>query len=462
MDPTQVVGQLVTGGDAVPTSTTDLIAKAARTMGELADKIADASADRDAIKAEMTAQAATLDELKAKHEQEKRDADIAEAKAAAKAALDFASQQRSPSKAAALGLSYGAAVRGGAYQAGTFIYNLHAAKSMDFTPEQHVVAKATLEGLGSRWSEVPEESAGVLPIGKATTGLTDATGGWILPNAIVDDLVKTGRYQSAAAKLVTARRGLAGATAVDIPFRSADATRAAVIAWGSLKTNEDLAYNGYTATLYTLAKVHDVSKQMVRKSAGAAEADVLDELARAFALGEAYYIYRGSGSSEPYGLQTAITNAPATFTSTFTAAATQAGSIISAIATAAGTLGGRNRTPTGAVVSGASLWTLASQGTDNAGFFLDVHTDPTSPTIRVFGIPVFGDNQLAGTDDLIVGEWAALKVYYGDGYRVDSTDIAGTRWDYNLVGFRGEMEMGLDARPAVYSGAFQFVADIIP
>jgi len=44
---------------------------------------------------------------------------------------------------------------------------------------------------------------------------------------------------------------------------------------------------------------------------------------------------------------------------------------------------------------------------------------------------------------------------------VDSTDIAGTRWDYNLVGFRGEMEMGLDARPAVYAGAFEFIADIV-
>jgi hypothetical protein len=30
------------------------------------------------------------------------------------------------------------------------------------------------------------------------------------------------------------------------------------------------------------------------------------------------------------------------------------------------------------------------------------------------------------------------------------------------VGFRGEQEMGLDARPAVFAGAFQFVADVVP
>ena len=79
----------------------------------------------------------------------------------------------------------------------------------------------------------------------------------------------------------------------------------------------------------------------------------------------------------------------------------------------------------------------------------------------MFGVPVYPDAQILGSDDLIVGEFSALKVYHGDSYRVDSTDIAGTRWDYNLVGFRGEMEMGLDARPAVYAGAFAFVADIL-
>jgi HK97 family phage major capsid protein len=250
---------------------------------------------------------------------------------------------------------------------------------------------------------------------------------------------------------------------VDIPYRTTDAARAAVIEWGSLKTNVDLTYGGYTATLYTLAKIHDVSNQFLRKSAGAAEADVLDELARAFALGEAYYILQGSGSSEPYGLQTAITNAPATFTSsTVAAAATRAGAIITIIANLAGTLAGRNRTPEAALVSQSSLWTLAAQGTEDAGFFLDVTTDPTSPTIRVFGIPVYGDNYVAGSDDLIMGEFSALKVYYGDGMRVDSSNVANTRWDYNLTGFRGEMEMGLDARPAVYAGAFQFQSDIIP
>ena len=39
---------------------------------------------------------------------------------------------------------------------------------------------------------------------------------------------------------------------------------------------------------------------------------------------------------------------------------------------------------------------------------------------------------------------------------------AGTRWDTNLTGFRGEEEMGFDARPAVYAGYFQAITDIVP
>ena len=78
-----------------------------------------------------------------------------------------------------------------------------------------------------------------------------------------------------------------------------------------------------------------------------------------------------------------------------------------------------------------------------------------------FGIPVLGDDQLAA-DDLIVGQFKALKIFHGQSYRVDSSSVAGTRWDTNLTGFRGEMELGLDARAAVYAGAFQFIADIVP
>ena len=120
-----------------------------------------------------------------------------------------------------------------------------------------------------------------------------------------------------------------------------------IAAFGATKANSDLTYNGYTATMYTLAQIYDISNQFLRQSSGAAEQDVMGELATGFALGEANYIREGTGSSQPYGFTPALTNGPAAFRSTFTpSAATLAGSILTSIATAAGALAGRGRTPT--------------------------------------------------------------------------------------------------------------------
>ena len=120
-------------------------------------------------------------------------------------------------------------------------------------------------------------------------------------------------------------------------------------------------------------------------------------------------------------------------------------------------------------MNAGSLWTLASQGgtgADTGFFWSGTGNSPGLPnvaagTLSAFGIPIIGDSQLAA-DDLIVGDFKALKVFHGQSYRVDSSSVAGTRLDANVTGFRGEMELGLDARPAVFAGAFQTVADILP
>ena len=76
----------------------------------------------------------------------------------------------------------------------------------------------------------------------------------------------------------------------------------------------------------------------------------MGELAHAFALGEAYYILQGSGSSEPYGLQTALATI-GTMTVTHTAAATLTGSASAAITKASGALADRMRMPEAALVA---------------------------------------------------------------------------------------------------------------
>ncbi len=351
------------------------------------------------------------------------------------------------------------------YKAGSF---LNAVASLNparegWSPESHAAAKAVLDGLSQR------EDAW----GKATLGTSDAAGGWIIPNAIVDTLIKPATAKNIYRQICTVREGVT-AFAVDIPFRSSQPARAVIAPFGSTKENVDVAYNGYTATMYTLARIHDLSNQFLRQSQGAAEADVLEELANAFALGEAYYIRQGTGTAMPYGLFTALTNAPAAFTSAFTASATTlAGSIASSIAVAAGALAGRSVTPTAAVLAGSQYWTMISQGTDTAGFFFAPAGGPNAingvapgTVMSPFGIPVYADNSIdqfaveADIDALVVGDFKNLKLYFGENYRVDSSSVAGTRWDANVTGFRGEEEMGLDARPSVFSGHFQMVADV--
>lgn len=360
---------------------------------------------------------------------------------------------RTASKAEAIGAGRSADP---AVKAGAFIGAIAGMNNRD--PEVYAASKATLDSLSEY-----EESWG-----KATLGTTDATGGWIVPNALVDDLIKPQAYRNVYGPLVTNINGVTAA-AVDIPWRSAAPNRAVIAPFGSTKENVDLVYNGYTATMYTLARIHDVSNQFLRQSQGAAEQDIMTELASAFARGENFYIREGTGSSQPYGLVTALNAAPAAFTTAHTAAATVAGSVIAAIAKAAGDLSTRNVIPTAAVMSSANVWAMAVAGGTGAdsGFFLNGVGGVTQfpnlaagTVISPFGIPVIGDPEF-GTDDLVVGDFKSLKVYHGLSYRVDSSSVAGTRWDANLTGFRGEMELGLDARAAVFAGNFQLVADIV-
>ena len=458
----QFIRDAVTAGETPTVRIMDAIGKAAFRIEELASEMTKAK-DEDtarwqALNEERKAQAATLTELQGEYqkakmaeENERVSAEVAEMKASLAA-------MRAPSKAGALSGGRVSGNRG--YQAGDFIGSLIDMASRD--PEVYSAAKARLQQITSFESNVA----------KAATGATDATGGWIIPNAIVDELIVPAAAASPYRQVMTVVTGVT-APAIDLPFRSARRTAAAVIPFGTEKTNVDLAYNGYTATMYTLAKIHDIGNQFLRQSRGAAERDVIAELAAAFAQGEADYIREGTGSSQPYGYMTALTNSPATFTSSFTASATTlAGSIANAIATAAGAVAARGGNPNGAVMSAAAYWTMVAQGTDTAGFFFAPANGPTGirpgTLVTAFGLPVFPDatadikGTAAITDNLVVADWSKFKLFFGQAYRVDTSDMAGTRWDYNVTGFRGEMEMAFDARPAVYAGYAQLVADIIP
>ena len=457
------VPEAVGGGETLPVSLTDQIGKATTKLGEIAEEMAKAkdadTARYDQLKDQQEEQAKVLTELKDKHDAEKREAEV-------KAALDFAREAREQlagirpaSKAGALG--GGKATEGG-YSKGDFLYAINLARSTD--AEDQAEGKSMLTG-----SHTFEKAWG-----KATLGTTDATGGWVIPNALVDEFIKPATATNIYRRLMTVVDGVTSAT-VDIPFRASTAARAVIAPFGDTKENANLTYNGYSVTMYTLARIHDIGNQFLRQSRGAAEQDVLQELASAFALGESYYIREGSGSSEPFGYTSALTNGPAAFRTSNNSPSdsTLAGSIAAHISMAAGDLAGRSVTPTAAVLAASAYWQMLRQGSNEAGFwFSTVANSPASISpgtlISPFGIPVFPDagasqqGTAAVIDNLVVADWKKFKVYFGERYRVDRSSEAGDRWDKNLTGFRGEEEMGFDARPTVYAGHAQMITDVIP
>ena len=477
---TQDVTTAITGGDKPSTDVAQAIGVASKRLEEIAEEMGKArtedTARFDELKKEQVAQAEILSGLQATAQNAQRDADLQAAIDMAKEAKAYAGDFRNPSKAHLI--AGGGPVQVPGYQKGEFLYAVHEARGRD--ADRQAEGKSILTSLQAKGKTTTDRKAfGYEEAwGKSTLGATDATGGWIIPNAIVDEFIKPATVDNIYRTICTTVSGVT-AFAVDIPFRSAARTRAAIAAFGATKENLDLAYNGYTATMYTLARIYDIGNQFLRQSRGAAEQDVLQELAAAFAQGEAFYIREGTGSSQPFGYTSALTNGPAAFRTTFSPVGTTlAGSISAGLATAAGAVNARGvpAQNLSAVLSASAYWTMLSQGTDTAGFwFASTRTGTGSPEgirpgtlISPFGIPVYpdADADVEGTaaviDNLVVGDWKKFKVYFGESYRVDSSDQAGTRWDTNLTGFRGEEEMGFDARPAVYAGYFQMITDIIP
>lgn len=314
-------------------------------------------------------------------------------------------------------------------------------------------AKAALDAMGSNWQ-------GVDPASKATVGDTDAAGGYLVPNPVVADINLQATAPRSVVDLFDVVNGVRG-SAVDIPWEQETISRAVIALPGATKENSNFIANNYTATLYTLARIFDVGNQLLRHSQGAAERLVRSKLARAFALGEDFYALNGTGTNQPYGLLTALGTSGTYVTSHTASNSTVAGSGITAVLKAAGALADRGAVPDGVVLNSGDFYTIAAQGSDNAGFW----RDPFG-TIANVGQDVAGPGGLrwrhspnVPTDTLVVGEFATTQFFRGQGYRVDTSSEAGDRWDKNLTGFRGEEEIAFDARPAVYTGKFQRITD---
>jgi HK97 family phage major capsid protein len=368
------------------------------------------------------------------------------------AMLAFADANREPSKARLIGQGPRPATAG---DSGAFLSALANARNADATAQ--AAGKAELDALGIAWAERLD--------GKATLGETGPHGGYVMPNNVVDDLVTIATASNLYRNLLTVVPNVATA-GVDIPVEDAAPTRATVVAWGALKPNVDLALNRYTATLFTMARIMDLSNQLIRHSAGAAQADVVGRLGRAFALGEAYYTLQGSGTNEPYGLLTALAAVGGFDTNKGAATTTVATSIAGTLIAAIEALALRAVKPDAIVLDPVSYFKSMIEATTTfsvLGSMAGVAMAPMSLGAdgipRIATIPFYADpNMPANTG--IAGEFKALKMYLGMGYRVDVSDQAGVRWDYDLTGIRAEEEFGLNALPAVIAGRFQRLTNL--
>lgn len=337
--------------------------------------------------------------------------------------------------------------------------------------------KAKLQELGLIWAGPADKATG-----KATLGTTGATGGYVLPNNLVDELVKPKTQRAIYAQLVRVITGVS-VRGVDQPYRLGAPSRMQYANWGATKDNRNEDYGSYTANLVTFAAIYDYAKQYVRFSSGAAERDAMDELAKAAALAENYEVIAGPGSGTVgsgdacLGIYTSLNATPSFigYKAAKTGAAsnsTVAGSFASAIAEVMGILAGRNRETQAVVVDHTTYFTALAQGSDAAGFWADPAGGPVkgfgrndAGQLTFWGTPILYDTNLgtnATTKILIAGEWDAAKLYRGMEFRIDTSDSAGDRWDKNLVGFRGEMELGFNAETPVHVGAFQLMTAVIP
>jgi HK97 family phage major capsid protein len=378
--------------------------------------------------------------------------------------------------------------------AGTFIRAIWQSRSPDFEAQQW--ARNTLRDFGVERADLPTVSSGYLrdpETLKATFATTGAAGGYVLANNMVDAVVKPKVAQAVYENLVTVRTGI-NVRGVDQPYRTGAPTRMTFSNWGTTKENVDEAYGSYTATLGTMARIYDVGKQYLRFSAGMAEQDVIDELAKARILGENFYIIagQGTGSSTPgvndptYGVYTALVAGSSAYTTAFAgtaSASTLAGSAAVGIAAGLKAMVARGQIPTALVVDAVTYWGILTEGSDQAGFWTGATPQAGGPAlsnsamaagfrplenggVSVSQIPMLWDPNLTANSGAakigILADWEIFRLYRGSEFRIDTSDQAGSRWDTNLVGFRGEEEIGFHAGSGVSVGAAQLITGLIP
>jgi HK97 family phage major capsid protein len=415
-----------------------LTASITELAGELKEK-ADIPADRiDAIEAEIAVKSAQLDDLIA----EKKDKQIEAKLADLDERLKSFNQAQARTKAAAIlaGVqeqTRSASVKAvGVYNENNFLKALVERRKGDTDAQEYV---------------------------KAVLGTSDATGQAIVPNNFVASLVEALSLSNIYRDLFEVIDGVSG-TGVDIPYEITAVTAALLQgAHGSNKDVRDFSFGQATATLYTIAQIADIGNQLLRQSNGAAERAARRRLAASIGTREATYVTNGSGSSQPLGFFPALMafGDVAAFKTTLSSEPRLA---TMARAIAAMESRGVNRGGLVLLADPVTYWEIASEGLGTAyagGWAIDPAGGAAAnpPITSAWGVPIRSDPNWPSTEvgTALLVDRSEVQMFTGHEFRIDVSSEAGSRFDQNITGFRGEEDFGFNAEPYVRTGRVQKV-----
>jgi hypothetical protein len=118
-------------------------------------------------------------------------------------------------------------------------------------------------------------------------------------------------------------------------------------------------------------------------------------------------------------------------------------------------------------MSPTDYWETAVEGLGTAyagGWAIDPSGGAAAnpPITSAWGVPLKSDPNwpAAKVGTALIIETSDVEMFTGQEYRIDVSSEAGSRFDQNITGFRGEEEFGFNAEPYVRTGRVQEVIGI--
>jgi hypothetical protein len=111
-----------------------------------------------------------------------------------------------------------------------------------------------------------------------------------------------------------------------------------------------------------------------------------------------------------------------------------------------------------------TYWEIASEGLGTSyagGWAIDPSGGAAAnpPITSAWGVPIRSDPNWPSTEvgTALLVDRSDVQLFTGHEFRIDVSSEAGSRFDQNITGFRGEEDFGFNAEPYVRTGRVQKV-----